>query len=101
MTAHHIKYDKKLKLYKNIYKALVAGGKYIEGDYIVSPSKEKNLLDEYDKRINNSKDNSDGKYHIDIPFSLETEKNLFKESGFKDFKLIYKKEESAIYSVTK
>ena len=101
MTVHHLKYAKKLQLYKNIYNALSAGGKYIEGDYIVSPSKEKKLLQEYEEKTANLTDADMGKYHIDIPFSLKTQKELFKKAGFKEFNLIYQKDEAAIYSIKK
>ncbi len=101
MTVHHLKYANKLQLYKNIYNALSIGGKYIEGDYIVSPSKEKKLLQKYEEQTANLTDADMGKYHIDIPFSLKTQKELFQKAGFKDFNLIYQKGEAGIYSIKK
>lgn len=101
MTVHHLKYKTKLQLYKNIYNALSAGGKYIEGDYIVSPNKEKKSLQEYEEKTTNLTDADFGKYHIDIPFSLKTQKELFNKAGFKEFNLIYQKDEAAIYSIKK
>jgi len=97
MTVHHLKYGKKLKLYKNIKKALKNGGRYIEGDYVVSRQKEKKLLKEYEIKTASLEGADQGNYHIDIPFSLKTQKKLFIKTGFKDFHLIYKKGEAAIY----
>lgn len=101
MTVHHLKYDKKLKLYKNIRRALKNGGQYIEGDYVVSQQKEKRLLKEYEKKSADLTGADEGNYHIDIPFSLKTQKKLFIKSGFKDFHLIYKKAEAAVYAMQK
>ncbi|MCF8000518.1 MAG: class I SAM-dependent methyltransferase [Halanaerobiales bacterium] len=98
MTLHHLKYTKKLQLYKNIYKALKESGKYIEGDYIVEETKEQKILKNVEK---NTADKTNGEYHIDLPFSIRTQKQILAESGFRNFNLIYKRDEAAVYSVCK
>ncbi|MFO7815194.1 MAG: class I SAM-dependent methyltransferase [Halanaerobiales bacterium] len=98
MTLHHLRYNKKLALYKKIYKALKSNGIYIEGDYIVDEAKEKKILnataEKEDIKIN-------GNYHIDLPFSINTQKQILAESGFSKFNLIYEQDEAAVYSVFK
>src|SRR6056297_304932 len=100
MTVHHLKYKSKLMLYKKIQRALKNDGKYIEGDYVVNQKKEKQLLAEYEKKISDLKE-EEGSYNIDIPLSLKTQKRLFVKSDFKDFHLLYKKGEAAIYTMMK
>lgn len=98
MTLHHLRYNDKLKLYKKIFKALKDNGKYIEGDYIVDKTKEQSILKKA-KENNDYKTNGD--YHLDLPFSIETQKQILAESGFRNFNLIYEKDEAAVYSVLK
>ena len=101
MTIHHLLYETKFKLYKKIYNALKLGGIYIEGDYIVDQSKESKLKKEYLKFKERKNIKDDGTYHIDIPFSIKTEKQIFDEVGFNNFKLYYNENEAAVYSVEK
>lgn len=101
MTLHHLLYETKLRLYKKIYKALKPEGLYIEGDYIVNQDKESKLQKEYLKIKEKNNIKEDGSYHIDIPFSINTEKQILNEVGFKKFKQHYYKNEAAIYSVKK
>jgi tRNA (cmo5U34)-methyltransferase len=96
MTIHHLLYDTKKKLYENILKSLSDNGKYIEGDYVVSEEKEKNFLNQFRMQMNQEKIN-DGFFHIDIPFSIKTQKKLFTEVGYRNFDLIFKEKETAIY----
>lgn len=96
MTMHHLLYDIKQKTYEKIRKSLKIGGIYIEGDYIVSPEKEKQFLTEYHKIIRTSQTYENGKYHIDIPFSIETQTTILLEAGFSEVEIIWHKEEAAI-----
>ncbi|OCL26265.1 hypothetical protein U472_09650 [Orenia metallireducens] len=96
MTIHHLLYDTKKKLYTKILKSLNNNGKYIEGDYVVSEGKEKRLLKQFKKQMN-QENLTDGFFHIDIPFSIKTQEKLFKEVGYRKFDLIFKKKEAAIY----
>ena len=49
------------------------------------------------KQTDKNSNLKEGFFHIDIPFSLVTQKQLFKKSGYKSFKLIYIEGEFAIY----
>lgn len=99
MTMHHLLFTEKPYLYKQIKKSLKQGGKYIEGDYIVSPEKEKRFLEVYKEKMKHIELFPENLYHIDIPFSLKSQQNLFLQSGFKEFALIWKENEAAIYVV--
>ena len=101
MSFHHFLPEIKLDLYEKIWTALKPGGKYIEGDYVVSEDKETEMLVDYKEKLQKNKVLKDKLFHLDIPLSIETEKELFRQAGFVDFKLIYKGEESGVYSVVK
>jgi hypothetical protein len=42
---------------------------------------------------------ADGYYHIDIPFSIATQRSLLLEAGFKDFELLWQKDSSAVWNI--
>ena len=97
MTMHHFEYNVKRDLYRRIRQSLKPGGLYIEGDYVVTPDKERRLLCKHKGLL---PDQSDRKlYHIDIPFSLQTQRELFREAGFGDFELIWRRGEQLVYAV--
>jgi tRNA (cmo5U34)-methyltransferase len=77
MTLHHLLPDKKLELYRNIRQTLKPGGKYMEGDYIVSPEKEAECLAQFEELRRDREDIDDGSHHIDIPMSTATLEDLF------------------------
>ncbi len=97
MTVHHLLPGPKQDLYNKIYSALRPEGKYIEGDYYVTPQKEKEYLEKY-KAVD---EEGRGHYHIDLPFSLETQKKLFSLAGFSRVELIWKEGESGIFVAEK
>ena len=48
----------------------------------------------------------DGYYHVDIPFSLDSQKSLLLLVGFVDFELVWQRDDAevwgaAVYAVTK
>lgn len=96
MTMHHLLHDIKKGLYKKIRRALKPGGLYIEGDYIVSPEKEGHLLDRYHRKVADFKTSENGDFHIDIPFSMKTQKKLLLDAGFSDIEVIWQEGEAAI-----
>jgi len=40
----------------------------------------------------------DGYYHVDIPFSMETNRALLLEAGFKDYALIWQRDPGAVWN---
>ena len=41
----------------------------------------------------------DGTYHLDVPFSLETQRSLLLEAGFTDFQLIWQKDPTEVWNL--
>jgi tRNA (cmo5U34)-methyltransferase len=106
MSLHHLLRDTKLQLYRRIHAALKPGGKYVEGDSVVLAETESELLAEYHELTADMPDAQDGQYHIDIPFTIETQQALLLEAGFKDFQLVWQKDptvdwNAVVYAVTK
>jgi tRNA (cmo5U34)-methyltransferase len=106
MTVHHLLRDTKLDLYTKIHAALKPGGKYIEGDSVIPPQMESQFLAEYHECVAGMPQARDGHYHIDVPFSIDSQRSLLLQAGFKDFELVWQKDSSAVwnaavYAVTK
>lgn len=95
-SLHHFTKDVKRTLYEKIKKSLKPEGMYIEGDCVVSEDKEAQLLANYQQLV--TKESSNELYHIDIPFSLQTQINLLQDAGFSKVDVIYhdENEEAAV-----
>ena len=98
MSLHHLLPDTKQKLYQKIYLALKPGGQYIEGDTVTRKDMENEFLAEYEGQIKQMLPAANGHYHIDIPFSIDTQKELLLGAGFKQFKLIWEKDYAAVWN---
>jgi tRNA (cmo5U34)-methyltransferase len=96
-TLHHLLPDEKIRLYRKVIKALKPGGKYIEGDYIVTLEQEKQFLEEYHEKRLSDANIGDGTHHIDIPFSVDTQRRLLAEAGFSSMEIIWQGEKAAVY----
>jgi tRNA (cmo5U34)-methyltransferase len=99
MSLHHILHDKKRELYAKIHAALRPGGKYVEGDSVVPADMESQFLDEYYEEAATVPPAPDGHYHIDIPFSIPTQRSLLLEAGFKNFQLVWQKDSTAVWNI--
>jgi len=99
LANHHFLRNTKRELYAKIRAALKPGGKYIEGDAIIPVDMESQFLDEYYEESATVPLAPDGHYHIDIPFSIETQRSLLLEAGFKDFELIWQKDRTAVWNI--
>lgn len=105
MTTHHLRHEAKRGLYQKIHAALKTGGHYIEGDSVTPAEMESRFLAEFDEQIAQMPHATDGHYHLDVPFSLDTQRTLLLEAGFKNFELIWQKDSTdlwnaAVYVVT-
>ena len=99
MTVHHLLHDTKRKLYRKIHAALKPGGKYIEGDSVTSTKMESQFLAEYNEEIAGMPQAEDGHYHIDVPFSIDTQRTLLLEAGFNNFEVVWQKDSAAVWNV--
>lgn len=96
MTLHHLLPETKLKIYQKIKNALKTGGKYIEGDFIVSKSEAATMMRKFQKWQKTFSDMTDGTHHIDIPCTIDTQKQLLERAGFSQIEVILKEEKAAI-----
>lgn len=90
MSLHHFLPSEKTPLYRKLSQSLVPGGVFVEGDYIVTAEEEKRLLAEYWEQKKSHSLLNDGQYHIDIPFSEETQLKALKNAGFSKVDVIFR-----------
>jgi len=108
-TMHHFTPDVKLGLYTRIAHALKAGGMYIEGDYVVPPDEERSLLARYAETVKSLRANGtigegelvDGKYHIDIPLSVQSQVAILRQAGFADAEVVFEQGAAAVFRAVK
>lgn len=81
-TLHHILKEDKIIVYKNILKALKSNGSMLISDYTVNEKEEKQLREKYLEIVDSGFLNTGKIYHIDIPLSLKSEKELLEATGF-------------------
>lgn len=98
MTLHHLLPPTKMKLYEQILNSLRPSGKYIEGDWVVSLEKERQFLSMHGQWSRTAEAVTDGSHHVDIPFSIETQKRLLREAGFSNVDIVWEQGEAAVYA---
>lgn len=86
-TLHHILKEEKLIVYKNIIKALKAKGIMLISDYIVNEDEEKQIREKYLEIVDSGFLNTNKIYHIDIPLSSNSEKELLEATGFDSIRM--------------
>lgn len=96
MTMHHFFVVDKRKIYQKIFDAVKPGGMYIEGDYMVSPETEVEALAYYFEHAGDLNDAEKGKFHLDIPFSVDKQIMLLKSVGFESVRVIYRTNNNAV-----
>lgn len=97
MTLHHLLPNEKCRLYERVKKALKNTGKYIEGDFIVTPEEESSFLLEYEEWSKVYTSIKEGSHHIDVPLSLETQRCLLVKAGFSRVEVIRQGSRNAVY----
>jgi tRNA (cmo5U34)-methyltransferase len=98
MTLHHLPPAVKLDLYSRILAALKPGGRYIEGDYVVSRANEVLVLADYQDRVGLETPDGAGKYHLDLPLSRERQIRLLKDAGFSAAEIVWDGDEAAVFA---
>ena len=98
MAMHHYMPEVKAALYRRIHAALRPGGRYVEGDYIVSPDEEQDSLAHYaGARAAQGITNEAGVvHHLDIPLSGATQRRLLTEAGFASVAVPFTQEAAAV-----
>jgi tRNA (cmo5U34)-methyltransferase len=105
MANHHLLHNAKRALYKRIHAALKPGGKFVEGESVTRPDLEDQFIAEYHEQTAMVPPADEGYYHVDVPLSLKTQKDLLLEAGFTDFEVLWREDwphgwNKAVYVVT-
>ena len=89
MTMHHLWPEEKEEVYHKIFKTLKPDNVYIEGDFIVDAMTAEQYKRRYETITASLPDKAKaGEYHIDIPFTLETQKRLLLDAGFSSVEVL-------------
>lgn len=97
MTVHHLLPKPKTALYKKIRSCLKEGGVYIEGDFVVNEKMQKEYRDYYEEKIQSLENENNGKYHLDLPFTVEKQLKLFRAAGFSEVDVYWEKASAAVF----
>lgn len=101
MTVHHLLHEPKTELYRRIWQCLKPGGLYIEGDYIVSPQEERAALAAFFEAAHGVDGAEQGLFHLDIPFSAATQRQLLHAAGFCSVSLSWQRKSAAVLVAVK
>lgn len=89
-TMHHFERDCKAGIYRNILKCLRPSGCYVEADFMVDAPAMAQYRERYERlKAEVSQDDLQGKYHIDIPFTVEIQQELLLQAGFARAEVLY------------
>ena len=101
-SLHHFSTEKKLKLFKKVYRAMKPGGVYLEGDYLACCQEEEDLLFDFCCRKRAEQGIPEESYiHFDTPLTAEHELALLKQAGFSDVKWLMAVEGASIIRCVK
>lgn len=81
-TLHHLFKEDKFLLYKKIKTSLKKNGLLLISDYVVNDEEEINIRNRYLQLVKDGTISKDKLYHIDLPLSLNSEKELLDGAGF-------------------
>ena len=101
-SLHHFSEASKLGLYRRVHSALEPGGVFIYGDYTVRTIERQRELIAANEAIRRELGIADGEfYHVDTPFTAETEIKLMTEAGFAAADIIRQWEDATIITARK
>lgn len=101
-TLHHFKAEKKQAIYDKLYHTIKEGGYYLECDYLACCEEEEALcLAGYEYRRKRDRVPEDAFVHIDIPLTLEHQRELMLRAGFRNVEVLYQKGSTMILRAVK
>ncbi len=89
MTLHHFSHAEKLGLYTRLCEGLKSGGRYVECDYMAENQEEEDFYYAEIDRIRRELNISGGFYHYDTPCTVENQKKLLLQAGFKKVEKVF------------
>lgn len=97
MTLHHFLHETKRDLYARIRAALKPGGVFVEGDYYpLTREDEERFLARRADLVSRLAPGEADLYHIDIPFTIETQRQLLLDAGFASVEVIFQCDDKAV-----
>ena len=96
-TMHHFAPEKKLGLYRRIFRALKPGGQYLECDYMVEEQEAEEYWFAENRRIRQEEGiPEDAFYHYDTPCTIQNQINLFLKAGFSSSEMVWRVENTTL-----
>lgn len=96
-TMHHFSKEKKLGLYRRIFRALKPGGQYLECDYMVENQAEEDYWFAENQRIRREEGiPEDAFYHYDTPCTIQNQMDLFLKAGFSSSEMVWRVENTTL-----
>ncbi len=101
-TMHHFTPAKKAGLYEKIARALKPDGWYIECDYMVDTQEEEDHWFAENLRIRAAQNiPADAFFHYDTPCTIENQKRMLLDAGFRTVELVFRKGGTAMLTARK
>ncbi len=96
MTMHHFEPNLKIKLYKKFLQSLKEGGVYIEGDYMAPTQEYEEFFFSRKVRFLELMGNPKGFFHYDTPCTVENQKKMLHQTGFRNVYEFWKQDKTSI-----
>ena len=101
-SLHHASPSEKLTLYRRIYETLAKGGRFLYGDYVLPDYAQEEEARREGERIRKAHGlRSLREVHVDIPLSMETERDLLRRAGFPRVTTAWEGVNAAIFEADK
>ena len=88
-TMHHFWPEQKVQVYRNILCALKPSGAYLESDFYVEAIHAEQYRRRYQAIMAQAREQAEaGRFHIDIPNTIEVQKQLLLNAGFRSVEVL-------------
>lgn len=95
-TLHHFTPERKLELYKRLRASIAEGGEYIECDYMCDTDEQERGFFAELERLKREQGLGSGYYHYDTPLTIEKQKRLLLEAGFKSVEQVFREDNTVM-----
>lgn len=88
-SLHHFTAERKLTLYRKLWRTLKEGGSFVLTDYFAeSPAKEKEYFETLERLKREQRIQDHTFYHYDTPLTVEHEMSILRQAGFSDVRVL-------------